>query len=387
MKRMFQVLVIFTIIITTLTGCWDRVEINDVAFVIATGFDLEKSDDQRKYRVSAQIPLPGAMGGAEGGGGGTGSDRPFYVDSGVGRNIRESNENLQARMSRRLNFSHRRVIIIGDEIAREGFGPVVDVIALQPQSRISAFILVSNGPSITVLNSAPHLEKLPAEAIREMSKFGFSLTVKNILNDIKRPGKDPMIPLVEVVKTQNQSPETQKEEIEIKKIGILKNDKLVFHTNVEETQGVYWMLEKMRSKSVTIPIEDEGEVNVKIIEGKRRIHHTISQGIPEFEIHIDTESILMENETNLNLEDEESYNKVRKSMENVIQSNISAIVEHTKSEKVDSFGLGWSLYRGENKYWKTVEDHWRDMLPDVKVKVTVDAEIQRLSNTGLKVAK
>lgn len=49
-----------------LTGCWDREEINDVAFVI--GIAADKEGDE--YRSSLQIALPGQSGasGSEGGG-------------------------------------------------------------------------------------------------------------------------------------------------------------------------------------------------------------------------------------------------------------------------------------------------------------------------------
>ena len=49
---------------TLLTGCWDRTETNDIAFVATSSVDLE---DDGKYRVRLYVPLPGSMGGASGG--------------------------------------------------------------------------------------------------------------------------------------------------------------------------------------------------------------------------------------------------------------------------------------------------------------------------------
>ncbi|GJM83562.1 hypothetical protein HMSSN139_60580 [Paenibacillus sp. HMSSN-139] len=42
-----------------LTGCWDRIEVNDVAFVLATSTDME----QGQVRSTAQIALPSSLGG------------------------------------------------------------------------------------------------------------------------------------------------------------------------------------------------------------------------------------------------------------------------------------------------------------------------------------
>lgn len=49
-----------------LGGCWDRREVNDVAFVMGTG--LDKEGDQ--YRVTMQIALPGQLGSSGSTGGG-----------------------------------------------------------------------------------------------------------------------------------------------------------------------------------------------------------------------------------------------------------------------------------------------------------------------------
>ena len=62
-----------------LSGCWDRREINDVAFVLASSIDKEND----LYRVSILIPLPGNMGGGGGGGGGTGGVEPYTIETEV----------------------------------------------------------------------------------------------------------------------------------------------------------------------------------------------------------------------------------------------------------------------------------------------------------------
>ena len=54
-----------------MTGCWDRIEINDVAIIIATAIDLE--DDM--YRVTVQLPLPWPIGDVNGGGGEPGAKK------------------------------------------------------------------------------------------------------------------------------------------------------------------------------------------------------------------------------------------------------------------------------------------------------------------------
>ena len=85
---------------TFLTGCWDRTETNDIAFVLTSSVDLE---DDGRYRVTYMLPLPGSMGGASGGGGGTAGGKSYYIDSEVGTTIRDAISKLQIRMARRCS--------------------------------------------------------------------------------------------------------------------------------------------------------------------------------------------------------------------------------------------------------------------------------------------
>jgi len=366
-----------------LSGCWDRVEINDLAFVTASGVDKE---DENKFRVSCQIPLPGAMGGAgsSGGGGGTGGDKPYYIDSAVGRNIREANDSLQQRMSRRLYFAHRRVIVIGEDLAKTGFHKSLDVILVQPQSRLSTFMLISSGKAIDVLNSSPHLEQLPAEAIREMTKNSLDITVKEVIQDIDRPGKDPVVPIVDVVKTQNGKKEEQKDEVELKSFAILKNDQYKFETNPEETLGVIWLKEKMAGKSITFTVSDKDEVNVEVARESLNVVHEMKNGVPTFTLYLKAATILNQNEKNLRVEKPEVYNDLKRKLDKTIENQVTAVLEKSMAEGIDLYGFGWFLFRTQNKLWmKQWEDSWDEILKDLEVTVKVDSDIRRMSNTGI----
>ncbi|MGO4269160.1 Ger(x)C family spore germination protein, partial [Paenibacillus sp. TAF58] len=139
-KRLFVVGIMITL--TMLTGCWDRTETNDIAFVLTSSIDLE---DDGKYRVTYMLPLPGSMGGASGGGGGTSGGKSYYIDSEVGATIREATSRLQMRMSRRLFLSHRRTIVLGEKLAKSGISIMFDEAARTPESRLTSFLVVAKG--------------------------------------------------------------------------------------------------------------------------------------------------------------------------------------------------------------------------------------------------
>lgn len=367
-----------------LTGCWDRREVNDLAFVTMTGYD---KIDENQFRTSVQIPLPGAMGGAgsTGGGGGT-KGGPYYIDSEIGRNIRESNDLLQRRMSRKNNFSHRRVIIIGEELARSGFKKTLDVLLDQPQSRITAYVLLTKGEALQILNAEPHLEKLSSEALRELSKENEGINVKNVLNDIWRPGKDPVIPVVLNNETENGTSKDKKKEAQLEGYAILKEDKLVFFTNSEETIGAKFLLNKKNHKNYTFPVEENGEVNVHFEKVNNKVSYRLINGKPIFTISFNISASVMQNEPNLELNDQETYDQVTKSLESSIQKQVLTLLNHSKSEGIDVYGLGWYLFRHENRLWEqNLKESWREILPELEVNVKVSSKITRSINPGINI--
>src|SRR5690242_13453642 len=89
-----------------LSGCWDRTEINDLAFITGAAFDKTK---EGAYLLSVQIAIPSASG-EIGGGGGGGKQKKFFVLSAVGKNANEAFLMIQKKSSRKLFTAHRSVI-------------------------------------------------------------------------------------------------------------------------------------------------------------------------------------------------------------------------------------------------------------------------------------
>lgn len=369
----------------SLTGCWDRIEVNDMAFVAAAGFDKE-ADNQ--FRISVLVPLPSAMGGvgSSGGGGGTSGSKPYYVDSDVGRNIMEAINKLQNHMSRRLYFSHRRVLIIGEKLARGGFGKSLDWILKNPQSRLTTFVLIANGDASEVLNSEPHLEQMPVEAIREMTKEVFNADTRQIVADISIPGKDPVIPIVETIKSKNKNPKDNRLEVSIKNVAILKDDHYRFQANRKETLGTFWLLNQMDNKALTIKVAKKDELIVRVMDSRIQPTYEVKKDVPSFTLSLSTKVKMIQNEPNLKLNDRKIYKEFKKKMEATIKDQIEAILTHSKSEGIDVYGLGWYLYRHENQLWKSKwEGPWDELLKDVKVKVLVNADIEESINSPIKI--
>ncbi|MBM7655331.1 Ger(x)C family spore germination protein [Neobacillus cucumis] len=364
-----------------LTGCWDRSEINDIAFVVATGVD---KGEKNQFLFSLQVPLPSSMGGAgsSGGGGGTSGEGPYLVAQGTGGNERQAMEEIQTKLSRRVYLGHRRVHIIGESLAEAGIKKTLNAVFTQPRSRISTFLLISKGDAVNLLKTQPRMEQYSGEGMREMSKNSLNMTVRSALQDLYREGKDMIIPMINTAGTTKT--DKTKKEVQMQRFAVFKDDKLVFSTNKNESAGVLWLFEKMLKKSASFPVAKNEEISVQIFENQTKPKLKIVDGKPTFLLTVKTVGVLFENEPNYRIEDPQTYRLVISKMEGQIKKEIEAILNHAHSQGVDVFGFGWYLFKYKHQEWnQNWKNDWRTILPNLKVTIKVDADIQRSANSGI----
>jgi Ger(x)C family germination protein len=379
MKKLSLLNVLISLLIF-LTGCWDRTEINDLAIVVATAEDQVGKEN---YRITVQAPLPSSLGGpgSNGGGGGTSGEGPFLVAQGTGKNINQGVQDIQNRLSRKLYFPHRRVLIIGEELAKRGITESLNAILIEPQSRLTTFLLISKGEGLNMLTAQPRMEQFSAEAIREMAKARIDVTVRDALLDLERPGKEAVIPLIET--TSLLTSEKSKKEIRMKNFAVLKGERLSFTTNEMETRGILWLRKRMPKKSLSFPVANNNEVTVQIIDNHLKQSFDIVKGKPTFSLSVRATGTLTGNEGNYRLEDPKTYRMVIGKMKKEIQNEIKTVLDHAHSQGVDIFGFGWYLYRVHHKKWTSEwEEGWEDTLQGLKVNVDVEADIQRTTTSG-----
>jgi Ger(x)C family germination protein len=380
--KVIRLMLICIISVPLLTGCWDRSEINDIAFVVATGVDKGAKD---KFLYSVQIPLPSSMGGAgsSGGGGGTSGEGPYLVAQGIGGNERQGMEDIQTRLSRRIYLGHRRVHIIGDSLAKAGISKSLNAIFSQPRSRISTYLLISNGDAVKLLETQPRMEQYSGEGMREMSKTSLNMTARNALQDLYREGKDMVIPIVNPAATTKT--DKTKKEVQMGSFAVFKDDKLAFSTNRDESAGILWLFEKMQKKSASFPVTKNEELSVQIFEQQTEPKLKMVDGKPTFLLTVRAAGVLFENEGNYRIEDPKTYQFITSKMENQIEEEIQAILKHAHSQGVDVYGFGWYLYKNKHQEWEqNWKNNWQKTLPNIKVTVVVDADIQRTTNIGIK---
>lgn len=121
-KKTSIVLLIVLIFGTSATGCWDRIELEDVAWVQAMGFDPGVDG---YLATTFQIGIPHSLRSATVSGGGAGGAPEYLTVTIHSRTALEALDLVSLNLGRRVSLVHTQLFLFGEELARSGLRGLV----------------------------------------------------------------------------------------------------------------------------------------------------------------------------------------------------------------------------------------------------------------------
>lgn len=185
-----------------LTGCWDRKEMDELAFVTASGLDLSESGEMvTSLQVALPIGLPTPVQSK--------GKKSFVVLTKEGKNGIDTLNKEQQQLSRSIDLGHRRVIVIGESLGRHGLNQVLDTLLRSPESRYNSYIVTAYETTAKEVLSTPYLlEEIPAVGINNIMQSDFTLAVRTdeFLDALATYGKSPVTAGIRVTKDGTGNP-------------------------------------------------------------------------------------------------------------------------------------------------------------------------------------
>ena len=380
-KRIFQCF-LFLLCLLILAGCWDRVEIDDQAIWLATGFDVGKENG---IQVTGQIAIPSNLSSQNGGGQGKG----HFIVSEDGKNLGDAIQNMQSKLSRKGFYGQRRVVFLGEELARRGISREFDNITRGFEVGIRTDVFVVNGATAKkVLNVSNPLEKPPAIAALKVHEQvgGRGTTVfLDFLNEANSDGIRPTLPLIEITEAQGGGESGKKESI-LKVAGVAifnKELKLVGKLNQTENQDFLWVRNYLKKRTLSTPLRD-GNSTLLLQHMSSKIEPFIDKSNHlTFNVELNGEGILSENNTDLNPEEKADLRALEKSFNELAKEQVLSTIRNVQSEVgQDIFGFGEVIHRKEPRKWKDLKDDWDHYFTQADVKVKPNIKINNIGITG-----
>lgn len=379
MKRTLLVILLPVFI---LSGCWDSIEIQNLAIITAAAID---SEENHKVKVSVQIFIPRTITSGE-----SGEDPSLgstFVREGIGKNLAEAISVLQTNIPRKLFWGQCKIFIFGHDLAKTGIRNELDFLIRHPAPRINSNLYVSEGKASNLLKLIPPLERYSGEVLSKFSQHqevGVDTTLSDISKDLTEASQSFSLPYIKRLKSDEYARKSYETIPTIVGTAIFKKDKMIGNIDLEETRGLLWLSRKIQKSTVSIkPEENENEVIMMPTSGSVRFKPQIINNQWIMNIQIQVAASIIQNETFLSLLQEDVITKLEKGLENKLRDRISKTLEKIQKEyQADVVGFGRRFHQKYPEQWKKVKDHWDEKFPEVDVKLSVNATIKRSGDIG-----
>jgi spore germination protein KC len=385
------------------SGCWDYQEINDLAIVLAAGVDSHREGG---VQLLVEIAKPEQMAGNGGGGQGS-SGKPIEILESVGSTIHQAQRNLHWRSSRDVYWAHKQVLIIGEDLARQGIAPLLDWFERDHQARHSIPLLVTNGPVRNVFQAQPELESTLAEEIimliehMEKQSQGYGTMLKDFLHCLSSQVQHPVTGRLEVI--QKEEPHggslagagigggqgagggmepVPPRALRLAGLAVFKGDRLVGWLDERETRGFRWIIGEVKGAlvDVTVPGEPQNKVTLEIARADSVIIPQVKGEQLTFTVRVKTQAAIGQYEGTLALSPG-LFSTLEAACSAVIRKEMEDSLERVQREyRVDIFGFGKELRRRYPNVWRKWEGKWDSQFPLLPIEVVVESKI---TNSGL----
>ena len=371
-------IILSLILLLTLTGCWNYNELNE--FSIVSGVAIDKLGDE--YEMSVLISNSPKSNSSES----NSSESQVVVYSGKGDSIFSALKQIGLISPSELYFGSFSVLIISEQVAKEGINNAIDFFVRYPNSRKNFYVVLSKeSKAKDTLKIMTPLSSFPSQKITDNVKSTTELqgiiaskNFNDLLSTILTPGTELSVNCIEIVGNVEEG--SNKENIEssepktytkLGNLGIFKGDKLVDWANRNESLGINIIKGLISEMFLDIEYKD-GYVVIDSTSFSSDVKVKLEDEQPIININLSGEARIVEVEGDLDLENSKVIEEIQKKSNKKIKKRVEQAIDLAIENKTDVFGFGKMFFQKYPKYFKKQEKEWNDNLDKIKINIKSD---------------
>lgn len=381
MKIKYFIILAQTMILFSIGGCWDALDINRQAIVSAISLDEAEEPDQLLVGVQVIIPQKVA--------GGLGQQRqegePFANYFAHGKTWSEAMRKIETQLTRSLFLDKTRVLIISQHLAANGIADVLDFLLRTPQSRHRIQVVIAKeAPASRFITIVHPLEKETGAALefllanQEIHSQTKPISLQELMGYLSEKSVSPVVPVVTLT--------ADKKKLQAEGMGVFRHDRLVGWLNQKQTQTYLLLRNKAIHTLLTTqaPIGPPKPVSFILERGTTTYEPVIREGRLLMQIKIDAVFELIEQRTVIDLTKPETLKTLSARLALQIKEDAQSLVALAQSEyQSDIFHFGSYFHRKYPEEWRQMKENWQEELfPMVEVQVEANVDIYYTGKTN-----
>jgi len=375
--------------VSILTGCWDKVEIEDRAFIALIGIDKFQAasgdkqavfssegdgfNQENRYTVSYAYPNTGMIAQKIEG-------EPKFIFVSTGEDLFSIRESTNTRLGKVLFLRHMKAIVIGEELAKDEqlFRELMDRIDRSPEIGRKLHLMVTPGLAKDVLDTSTKDEGVLGLYIRDL---------------MQRAGRRARIPDADfgyILRSLHESQTaiiprviSSKNEFKAAGSGVIRDFRLVGWLGEIETEVLMFMMDRIKASTVDVEM-DNLILPLYVTESKAKMKAFEKDGEIIVRFDLKMEADLKRHLFQRLGETDESayYERLQKEASKMLEHQIVALYKKIQKKfGADLLQVGEYLRKHEPDLWEKVKNDWDNVYRTTKVEADVDLKIRRLGVT------
>ena len=295
-----------------------------------------------------------------------------YINvSNSGKTINYIVREMQHKISRRIYVAHNQVLVMSEELAKNGVRDSLDFFARAPETRMTLNVFISRGKAKDTLAVTPEFEKMPCVELEKMLKDQKITSRTPIVTEFEfvsmmiSKTTSAVAPIVSVIDDDGI------ERLHLSGSAVFKESRMVGELDESQTRGLLFVKNKVKTGVFLASIEGV-TATVEIRNAKSKISPVLySDGTSEFNIVQEVTVGLGDQTGTLNLSDPENVPALLDASKAIVRDEIQSAVDKSRELDADIFGFGEYLNRKYPDQWKDMKTNWDELYKKIKVVITV----------------
>ncbi|WP_342548540.1 Ger(x)C family spore germination protein [Paenibacillus sp. FSL P2-0089] len=399
---LLRLLLCLPLLSVLLSGCWDDRELNELGITSGSAYDWE--DNQWKATYQVINPSSGASG-MGGSGGGSTSSPPFLTFTVKGRTIMEAIERTNLTSTREMFFSHSRITVIGESLARHGINQLIDMFLRKQDARETVFVFISQGDAGMILDQLMQMTKNQGAGIQLMIEQESRLLsyypgtrLYELAMALSSESKSAVLPeiLLTGSRTMDETSETAVTDLPSRlalgRLGVIKGDTFAGWLSQKQAFGLSFLTDNIDSATIAFPsrpaTSDKLDASFILQNSATTVHPVWDKDHYVMEVNVKGSGVLTELGSVMDLNDRKAISEMEASLEQRVLELMNNAWAEVKRLGADVTGFAVRVHRSDPKRWKQIEKEksWDSVFQEIELRPQVSIEIERtgLSNKSFK---
>lgn len=359
---------IITLNLFLLTGCWNKIEIDEQLNVAGVAIDV--GENGKSFHISAEAVT-------------TKTQEKSAIDTKVieadGNTIFEAFRGMVDIASKKLYFGNCKVVIVSEALARKGISQLIDIVTRNHETRSNMDIVISEGCSakdvlLTEAVASPIVSYEIHELLRATEKNAGKAALSEsyqVSNSIQTAGVSTVIPVLQLCKVEDSKT------FKFSGVGVFNKDKLVGFLTPHETKILSFINNKIKNGLLTIEAFNGSHSYVSFEISGSKSQKKYQEINNTLKVDVITETKVLIGEVGPKTDFIKAGREtIKLQLEEKMEEDFYLLINKAQTElKSDIFGIGLYIYKNSPELWEKYSVNWDETFKTLEIVVDCKVEI------------